>query len=237
MTKDERVRDTLLGTPAGNEGWWPGLSDAGGGRATKRQANAFMLGAIMDYQMDADTVWKNAESLSEKLGDPDDLWGAIARKPEGEFAMLFRGPPALHRFVNRIPKRVQRISNDIVRKYGGDARRIWEGQPTGEIMQRLKDMHVGEQISRMIRGALYDTGQVEGKGELKADIHVRRVLGRVYEGCEISADGALTIANRLMPDDSWRLDWPLYITGKRKCTKGKPLCDKCPLRTDCIYAS
>ena len=188
--------------------------------------------------MDADIVWDNAKILSEDLlGNPGDLWGVIARKPGDKLARLFRGPPALHRFVNRMPKRVQRISNDIVRKYGGDARRIWEGQPTDEIMRRLEDMGVGRQISRMIRGALADTGQVEGKGELKADSNVRRVLGRVFEGDMVSEDKALALANRLMPDDSWRLDWPLYILGKEICTKSEPLCHECPLRKECLYGS
>lgn len=236
LTRDERVRDILLGMRPGNEGWWPGLSDADGGRATKRQGNKFMLGAIMDYQMPADAVWENARILSEDLlGDPNDLWGTIARMPGDELARLFHGPPALHRFVNRMPKRVQRISNDIVRKYGGDARRMWEGQPTDEIIRRLKDIRVGEQISRMIRGALYDTGQVEGAGELKADINVRRVLGRVFEGDMVSADRALEIANRLKPDDSWMLDWPLYDTGKGVCKKAEPLCGECPLHRECLY--
>ena len=235
MTKDERVRDILLGMRSGEVANWPWLVDADG-RATKKQANKFMLGAIMDYQMPADVVWENARILSEEiLGDPDDLWGVIARKSSSEMARLFRGPPTLHRFVKDMPKRVQRISNDITRKYGGDARRIWEGYSTDEIMRRLKDVCGGEHIPRMIRGALYDTHQIDGKGELKADINVRRVLGRVYDGDMVSADKALKIANRLVPDDSWKLDKPLYDTGKGVCTAQKPDCPYCELRSECEY--
>ena len=43
-------------------------------------------------------------------------------------------------------------------------------------------MGVGPQLSRMTAGALHDTKQIVGPGELKADIHVRRVLGRVFTG-------------------------------------------------------
>ena len=235
LTKDDRVRNILLGMGSGDEPNWPGLSGIDG-RATKKRANKFMLGAIMDYQMPADKAWENARILSEEiLGDPDDLWGVIARMPSNELARLFRGPPTLHRFVKDIPKRVQRISNDIIRKYDGDARRIWEGHSTDEIMRRLKDVCGGEQIPRMIRGALYDTSQIDGKGELKADIHVRRVLGRVYEGDMVSAEEALKIANRLVPDDSWKLDYPLYRTGWDVCKAQEPACDYCTLTNECVY--
>lgn len=236
MTKDERVRDILLGLWSDRMDGWPWLRDTNGRRATKKQANKFMLGAIMDYQMDASIVWDNAEILSEELlGDPGDLWGVIARMPQGELARLFRGPPALHRFVERMPKRVQRIAKDVVRKYGGDARRVWEGQPADEIVRRLEDMGAGKQISRMIRGALVDTGQADGMGDLKADSNVRRVLGRVFEGDTVSEDRALEIADRLMPDDSWKLDGPLYNIGKGVCAKAEPLCSECQLRRECLY--
>ena len=236
MTKDEWVRDILLELRSDRVAGWPWLRDTDGRRATKRQANKFMLGAIMDYQMDASIVWDNAETLSEELlGDPGDLWGVIASMPQGELARLFRGPPALHRFVKRMPKRVQRIAKDVVRRYGGDARKVWEGQPPDEIVRRLEDMGVGRQISKMIRGALVDTGQAGGKGDLKADSNVRRVLGRVFEGDTVSEDGALKIADRLVPDDSWKLDGPLYNIGKEFCITVEPLCSECPLRKKCLY--
>ena len=55
-------------------------------------------------------------------------------------------------------------------------------KPPDEILNRLEWMRVGPQISRMIVGALYDTKQISEAGDLKADIHVRRVLGRVFAG-------------------------------------------------------
>ena len=165
LTKDERVRDTLLGLWSDRVAGWPWLRDTNGRRATKRQANKFMLGAIMDYQMDAPIVWDNAEILSEELlGDPGDLWGVIASMPQGELARLFCGPPALHRFVKRMPKRVQRIAKDMVRKYGGDARMVWEGQPADGIVRRLEDMGAGRQISRMIQGRAGRHGPSRGRG-------------------------------------------------------------------------
>lgn len=62
--------------------------------------------------------------------------------------------------------------------------------------------HMEDQISRMIRGALYDTHQIDGKGDLKADSNVTRVLGRVFKSSMVSKDRALEIADRLLPGDS-----------------------------------
>ena len=63
-------------------------------------------------------------------------------------------------------------------------------------------MGVGPQLSRMTVGVLHDTKQIEGAGELKADIHVRRVLGRVFTGDMVSAEAALDIGREMMPRGS-----------------------------------
>ncbi len=95
-------------------------------------------------------------------------------------------------------------------------------------MNRLIGMRVGPQISRMIVGAPYDTKQISGVGELKADIHVRRVLGRVFAGGEISADDAHRIANIMIPGKSWMIDAPLYLLGKSTCRPTNPDCTTVP---------
>ncbi len=141
---------------------------------------------------------------------------------------------SLHRFPAG-HKRVRRIGKEIVEHYQGDARKIWENQAPDEIMNRLIGMRVGPQISRMIVGALYDTKQISGVGELKADIHVRRVLGRVFAGGEISADDAHRIANIMIPGKSWMIDAPLYLLGQSTCRPTNPDCTDCPLRKECKY--
>ena len=138
----------------------------------------------------------------------------------------YRPPPALPLETR---KRVRRIGKDIVEHYNGDARKIWKNQTPDEILERLMAMRVGPQISRMIIGALYDTEQISEAGDLKADTHVRRVLGRVFAGNETSAEDAHRIANKMMLRTSWRLDEPLYRLGQSKCKKTNPgLCELLP---------
>jgi hypothetical protein len=88
----------------------------------------------------------------------------------------------------------------------------------------------------MIVGALRDTNQLEGTGDVKADLHVRRVLGWVLTGNgPLSAAGATAVARELHPANPWLLDTPLYWLGRDVCTAADPDCDNCYLQEICQY--
>ena len=233
--KSARVRDRLL-TQRGGPGsiHWGWLSDLEGRPADKKCANKFLLASILDYQMRADLVWENARRFAEDdLGDPDHLWETVLGIPGWDSEALFRRY-RLHRFP-AAHRRVRRIGEAIVRHYGGDSREIWRDQRPAEVRKRLETMGVGPQISRMVVGALFDTGQISGAGELKADLHVTRVLGRVFVGKRVSVADAHRIANEMMPGKSWTLDAPLYLLGKSRCRSTDPDCERCYLREECTY--
>ena len=67
-------------------------------------------------------------------------------------------------------------------KYDGDARCIWVGKESSEVIESLLALGSGKQIPRMIVGALRDCGQIEGTSDVRADVYVRRVLGRAVCG-------------------------------------------------------
>ena len=238
MERYRRVRELLLEGGEDDPGAeWPWLSDPWAGPADKKGANKFMLGAIMDYQMRARQVWENARRLSEDiLGDPDDLWGAMADMSESSMEDVFRGPPSLHRFPGGASRRIRRIAAEIAREYGGDSSRIWRGRSPNDVMRRLHRMRAGPQTSTMIVGALLDTGQIEGRGDLKASLHSRRVLGRIFLCREATADEVLKIADRMEPGNSWLLDRYIYGLGQDVCRR-RPECGRCRLRRECAYGS
>ena len=181
------------------------LSRLNGRPADKRSANKFLLGCILDYQMKVGVVWESARRFAEDdLEDPRDLWREIIAIPRLNTPAV-RRRYTLHRFP-AAHARVQRIGRQIVSRYAGDARNIWKNQSPCVTQERLEQMGVGPQLSRMTAGALHDSKQIVGAGELKADIHVRRVLGRVFTGDMFSAATALSIANEMMPRGSWKLD-------------------------------
>lgn len=228
--KHQRVCKLLLENhPSSVWKWLPK-----GKRLYKKSANKFILGSILDFGMRADLVWENARRFAEdELGDPKDLWETIISIPRWNSDTMC-GRYHLHRF-RAGHKRVRRIGKEIVEHYSGDTRKIWKNQRPDKILERLERMRVGPQISRMIVGALYDTKQISEAGDLKADIHVRRVLGRVFTGKVVSPVEAHRIANKMISGKSWMLDAPLYALGKSKCKKRNPACVDCYLRKKCKY--
>ena len=214
---------------------WPWMP-LDGRQVGKKDANKFMLYCIMDYQMRTWMVWRNAKRFSQRiLGDPDDLWGVILDMSESDTVLLFK-KEKLHRFPP-CGKRVWRCAKHIRDNYGGDAREMWRGRTTVEVRESLQAMYgIGPTLSRMIVGALIDSKQIEGVGDLKADMHVRRVLGRVFTGASISANKALETARAIMQDNSWKIDEPLFEIGRNQCRPKAPFCSNCCLHTVCSYA-
>jgi endonuclease III len=227
-----QVADLLLEHRAGREDW--GLSSAGGEPCSKKVANKFLICCLLDWQMKADLAWRNGERLvGEILGDPEDVWLKITSVEESVWKSK-RAEYKLHRFPAG-HNRLWRIGKEIRDKYDGDARRIWQGKESSAVLVDLLAMGAGEQISRMIAGALRDCGQINGPGDVKADIHVCRVLGRVAYGEPISAAAATELARQFNPTDPWQLDWPLWEVGSSYCKPKNPHCERCYLAPHCVY--
>ena len=265
--KRERVRKLLLEDceSYSTDYGWHWLSDHPR-TVSMRRANKFLLGARIDYGIKADWAWESAEILSEiVLGDPDDLWSAIASMGLDELEVVFKGKHVdegclrcaaghqirvnsassgavkrhkmFHMWPDRAANDVWRTMQIISNRYGGDARRIWDGQPISEILQRLEDATFGPNLSHMVVGALMDTKQIEGRGNLKADINVTRVLGRVFTGSKTTPDEAHRIADTMEPGNTWIFDRRLFGLGQNICISTNPRCEECCLNHECTYNS
>lgn len=203
---------------------------------TKRDANKFFLACILDYQILARTAWGNAKRLAEDIfDDPENLWETITAV-DFEAWQALRSQYSLHRF-SAGHRRVWSIGNRIVHQYGGDVRNIWQNQSIEATLSRVSSTGAGEQITRMIVGALIDTHQITGIGDVKADIHVCRVLGRALTGDVLTPVQATNATRRMCSENPWLLDRPLFTLGQQNkiCTAGVPKCSQCYLRLSCAY--
>lgn len=206
------------------------------GRVSRRDANKFLLGCILDYQIPAGTAWENARRLAEDIfRDADPVWDSILAIPFRSWESRFR-TYKLHRFPHG-HNRVWLIGQRIVEWYDGDARGLWEGCTAQEALENLLEIKLGEQLSRMAVGLLKDARRVAGKGDVKADIHVRRAIGRACHGEPVDEQTALETARQLYPSNPWRIDRPLWDIGKQWCRPRRPRCSQCYLKPGCTYVS
>jgi hypothetical protein len=101
---------------------------------------------------------------------------------------------------------------------------------------RSDSLFTGDQISRMIVGALRDCGLLSGDGsDVKGDVYVRRVLGRAVLGAPTDAESSVTLARHLHANDPWQLDAQLWQVGKTYRRK-IPRCSSCYLAPCCAFA-
>ena len=264
MTKHERVRKLLLEDCKSYSSDYSWLWLSAPGSIDSKEANKFLLGARIDYGIKADWAWESAEVLAEVvLGDPDHLWSAIVDTDLDELKAIFGGEHVgercrrcaeghadkwrskssgmptrhkmLHMWPNKAAEDVWEMARIIRDRYGGDARKIWDGLPVQEVLSRLEEATFGSNLSHMVVGALLDTKQIEGRGNLKADVNVMRVLGRVFTGNVIAPDEAHAIADMMEPGNTWIFDRRIFGLGQNICKKTNPSCEECCLNGECVY--
>lgn len=234
MSNELQIAALLLEHRSDKEDWGD-ISGFENQPCPKRIANKFLLCCLLDWQMDSGLAWRNGERLvKDILGNPNDIWRAITSVSETEWKSRY-AEYKLHRFPAG-HQRLWRIGAVILDKYDGDAARIWQGKELSPVLVDLLALGAGEQISRMIVGALRDCRQIRGSNDLKADMHVCRVLGRAFQGEPANPAVATELARQLDATDPWQLDWPLWNIGKSYCRPSSPDCERCYLAPHCAYA-
>src|SRR5262245_44382682 len=126
---------------------------------------ALLLGMLLDQQVPMEWAFGAPYRLRDRLGgtlDPETL----ASTDPDEVVVLFKGPPALHRFPGSMGKRAQDLSQYIVEHYGGDTEAIWRDVDTGaEVLRRLLDLPgFGDDKARIFLALLAKRMGVEPKG-------------------------------------------------------------------------
>jgi uncharacterized HhH-GPD family protein len=99
---------------------------------------AVLIGMLLDQQVPMEWAFGAPIKLKERLGGRLDA-GVIAAMPLEELEVVFKGPPALHRFPGSMAKRTQQLCQQLVDTYGGSAEAVWDGVTSGpELFARLR---------------------------------------------------------------------------------------------------
>ena len=212
------------------------------------RANALLLGVMFDFGVRAGAAWDRAWDLCQRLGgrrDVSRLWRRLATMDGRRLRGLLHhgyGGEAYHRFHSVLAQRLPDAAQHILSVYGGDPRRIWNGQRDVAAVRRRLDAipGVGPQLASMAAFILArDYGLLGGRSgaaahDVKVDVHVRRVFRRTGLVAPRCADGAVRDAARtLAPRSPAALDPPAWDIGQTWCRPSRPKCDECKIGDVC----
>ena len=103
-----------------------------------REPLALIIGFILDQRVTVPKAFSGGLALTGRMGGRLDA-AAVAALPMADLELLFRTPPAIHRFPNMMARRVHGMCAIVVRDYGGRAATIWaDGADAAEVERRLR---------------------------------------------------------------------------------------------------
>ena len=221
-------------------------------RMTKRRANRFFVGVILDQRQKLERAWDAGRHFCDRF-DHADLWGQIAntdirtlRRISSEgFGDGWRGWTGSYAGlnVNKFPSWVKEGARLIVRNYGGDVRNIWRGvrpEEVGTIYDRFFEFPgIGDALAKMAQFALV-RGYGVGGGEknktrmqVKPDIHVCRVTYRAGLTSKPTPRVVASEIGRLPLDSPADFDLAVLFIGRDFCHPTEPDCTHCPIGKVC----
>jgi uncharacterized HhH-GPD family protein len=102
-----------------------------------RDPLALLIGFALDQQITVQTAFAGPLKLQRRLGTLDA--GAIAATDPAELEVLFRTPPAIHRFPGSMAKRVHDLCAHVAEEYDEHAERVWtEAADAKDLERRIR---------------------------------------------------------------------------------------------------
>jgi endonuclease III len=153
-------------------------------------------------------------------------------------------PEPLHRFADTMSRLLHAAVQRISKEYAGDASRIWADRPSSaEVVYRFLEFDgVGPKIATMAANILARDFKVPFSDfcsiDISADVHVRRVFGRLGL-CppDASVEQLVFKARGLHPEFPGIMDLPSWEIGRLWCRPNAPLCSACYMQDLCPSAA
>ncbi len=94
---------------------------------------ALLIGFALDQQVTVQKAFSGPTELKHRLGHLDAA--RIAAMDPAELDVVFRTPPAIHRFPGAMAGKVQALCAAIATDYGNDASRVWTEATDGRALE------------------------------------------------------------------------------------------------------
>jgi uncharacterized HhH-GPD family protein len=138
--------------------------DAAADNLLNTDANALLLGMLLDQQVPMEWAFAGPSTLKERLGHLDP--GKIAAMPEDDFVSICCEKPAIHRFPGSMGKRIHQVCAVVADQYDGDVANLWTSVDSGkELFRRLRALPgYGDEKSKIFVAILGKTQGVTPEG-------------------------------------------------------------------------
>ena len=203
--------------------------------------HAFVTGCIMDLQISADRAWFIPYRLSRRIGNFD--FCTVLKLSEDEIRDHMKRPPALHRFPDKMGRRLHAAIQRIANKYQGNAGAIWSDHPSsaGLVYRFLEFEGMGPKVATMAANILVREFKVPVRDHFSIDIspdrHVRRVFQRLgLIPKQASNEQIIYRARDLNPKYPGLVDLPAFQIGREWCKPKNPRCNECFMKDICPTA-
>ncbi len=206
----------------------------------------FVLGCVMDSQIDYERAWNIPFIISDELGSKK--FSSFLLKDEQWYIDKFK-ELKLHRFNETMARAFYGAIQKIHNLYNDDASNIWKNNPSsGELLCRFLDFdRVGIKIATMAANILSRDFGIQLKDkyaiDISPDIHVKRLmyrLGLIEEidnvvFSKIDSSKITYSARSINPNFPGVLDLIFWEIGEQKiCSNNKCHKKKCPFGSFCI---
>ena len=190
--------------------------------------HAFVLACIMDRQISAENAWQIPFWIKErihgfKIND-------LLTLSKDEIKTIFKNFPKQHRFPETMATCFYMAVQTIQNKYNGDARTIWNDNPSsGLLVSRFLNFEgVGVKIASMATNILVRQFGVVLKDrhciDISPDTHAVRVFKRLHLIEGDSREETIYMAREINPVYPGILDYPCWHVGKHHCHARNPIC-------------
>ena len=214
------------------------VKESGAAELLESDPFAFALAGVLDRGQKAEIIWTIPFAIKQKVGMLTPQY--FLSKTNEELERLFRSLPYKPRYITDAPLTVKGLSKIVVDQFGGETSKIWQNHSAAYVKSVFQRIHgVGPGIASMIvllleRHFKLRFGDLDHqKMDVKADVHVVRVLYRMELIDYPKVQEALEAARRLNPDYPGALDAPLWRIGKQWCKPFSPLCSECIVNSVC----
>lgn len=202
--------------------------------------HAFVLACAMDRQVKAEVAWLIPYRFATKLGNFE--FSTLESLTIEKIRVLMTGPPQLHRFPEKMSNVFFEAISTIKDRHGGNAAQIWANQPSSAkvVYEFLQFRGVGPKIATMAVNILARELKVLFSDyfsiDISADVHVRRVLGRLgLVNSEASIEEIIYRVRSLHPEFPGLMDFPAWEIGRNWCKPKEPICEECYMRDVCRF--